>query len=253
MFLSLLNEEGLPYLKSLFQKEELLNLKQNDTSLHEFLRDNEIKGRHMIRMASFHAIYSQLFGIKEWLRQLKKIKTTTKKWYYNKFTLNDYAKSTYSDEIHKQIMNQFPHFPLEEKASFIIEFLDFIKVTTQLDGAVAHPVTGSSQIGYTYSYRKPKKDKRGLFIMSTPIPRPKHRKQRQRIYLDGLSSVLDTQRIKKRTKLFHIKSKQHDWSNRQIGIGGSGYTRGMDLINLLKPHLLKSQAILEKLMTWASR
>lgn len=152
--------------------------------------------------------------------------------------------SMYREKDHEKIMKKFPTFQPREKAEFLTTFFEYIKITQNLDGAVAHPVTGSSQVGYMYSYKKPKREERDLFIM------PK--KGKKKIYLNGLDSVLDSGRIKKGTKLFHIKSRQHDWEKRKLGDGG-GYTRGMDLIHLFKPHLLKSQPILQKLMSWTTR
>ena len=235
IFLSLLIPENELYVKSLFMKEQIPTVKEKMT-VHEFLRDNQYRGKQALAIASFHPIYCRILGLEEWVSSLEEFKLNTNHWYSGKLCMNDYAVSMYT--YHDEIMKHFPKFSLQEKLSFLSTIHEFDQLSSGLDGAVAHPVTGSSEIGYIYTYKKPKRKDRDLFIMT--------KRDKKKIYLNGLSSVFDSRRIKKNAKLYHIKSKQHDWSKRELGSSG-GYCRGMELIELFKPHLLKCRPVLESL------
>ena len=234
---SLLSDEK--FVRTLFTKEQIPILNK-DVTIRTFLRDNEgfRRGSEALRLASFHPIYCRVLGLEEWISSLKEFKIVSRHYYELQLGQSDYALSVYQKQDHEKVMQKFHLFSVQEKLSYITTLYDFDKHSSKLDGAIAHPVTGSSQIGYLYVYKKPKKSQRNLFIMTKP--------DQKKIYLNGLSSVYDDKRIKKNAKLFHIKSKQHDWSKRVLGSGG-GYTRGMDLIELFKPHLLKCQPLLRDL------
>lgn len=218
--------------KSIFHKDMIPKISEGKTTtIHVFLRDNQYRGKLAIRLASFHPVYCFVLGMEEWIDCLKGFNINASHYgnYGDNLTLNDYATSVYH---HASVMEHFEKFPRQKKFDFLTTYLEFQKETYELKGAIALPLTASAEIGNIYQYKRPKKKDRDLFIMSNS----------KRVYLNGLSSVFETKRIRKNAVLYHIKSKRCDANMK--------YLRGMNMIHFLKPHLLKCRPILEKLLSF---
>ena len=199
--------------------------------------------RPSLEIAACHPNYMEYFGFDKWVIDISKIVVN---YGIHHFFLNDYAREIHG-EGHENVVLNFPLLTQLERIQYLLDLRDFSLKSRPLEGALAKEVSITTQLSYTYKYKKPKKPLRTVFIRTSSRGIKKEKAKAKKIYLNGLTSVFEIRKMRPRDKLYDIKV---DTWNKELG---NHKLRGNDMIDSMKELLTKIEPHTRKMELWASR